>query len=133
MDSFFYQLMKRWFLDQVIAENGDERETAITFLEVDPWCNHSGYLKEKLIRALKQAELDACQQDRLRRGLRMVEERPRREFRDYCRLAVRIADADFYAQLQVLTNDWVSMIKQRARWMADYIDQQGESRRLDVC
>ncbi|HEY0075180.1 MAG TPA: hypothetical protein VGB77_13865 [Abditibacteriaceae bacterium] len=78
-------------------------EDAILLLEVDPWFFRSGYLKERVLRHLKSAEL--LEKDRMR--LRVVIEnvafgRNRREFRDYCRLA-----------LCVWTSEWETHLRQK--------------------
>jgi hypothetical protein len=62
---------------------------AITFLEVDPWCFGAGYVKERLISSLKGVDLDPRQVDRLTMAFGRVamDNRGRRELRDWCRLA----------------------------------------------
>ncbi len=71
-------------------------ETAIAFLEADPWFFRSGYEKQNLIRHLKRAELSIPQRMRLGRVVLAVIDghaggvqanRDRREFRHYGRLA----------------------------------------------
>ena len=120
--TFFDIFRTRAFLDKVIAEDGDERETAFTFLEADPWCYWSGYTKEKLIRALKQADLDAKQLDRIRWVLlRAVKGRRRPELREFCRLAIRIADENVYAQLQELAEDPTQSTQRNARAVLEYL------------
>src|SRR5690349_20480022 len=61
-------------------------ETAIRFLEADPWFFRSGYAKSKLLRYLGQIELDESQRRRLSNVMiAAVRGRDSREFRDYCR------------------------------------------------
>ncbi len=66
-------------------------EDALIFLEVDPWFFRSGYLKERVTRHLKSARLSEDDAQRLRDVVFAVAcGRNRREFRDYCRLALRV-------------------------------------------
>lgn len=65
-------------------------DAALTFLEADPWTFRSGYAKERLLRRLASAPLDAQQE---RRAVELVKAwttgRPRREFRPLTRFARR--------------------------------------------
>ena len=68
------------------------RSEALLFLEVDPWFFRSGYLKQRLLRALKGAALNPAEIERLNGiFLRVIDSRDRREFKEYCRLAARLA------------------------------------------
>lgn len=68
--------------------NSAALESAIEFLEADPWFFRSGYMKAKLVRLLKRLPLKPDQVERLRAVVvSVVDGRDRREFRDYCRLA----------------------------------------------
>jgi len=63
-------------------------EPALVFLETDPWCFRSGYVKEELMRLLVRHELTAGERERLEGVLlRAVDVGDRREFRRSCRLA----------------------------------------------
>lgn len=78
-------------------------EFMITFLEVDPWFWGSGYMKEKLIRRLKQAPLKDPQKARLRTvALDAVLRRPHREFKHYCKLARALQTPDFVGNVERL-------------------------------
>ena len=69
-------------------------EPAITFLEADPWCFRSGYVKADILRSLVRCPLTTDQAARLRQVvLYVVDRRDRREFRRYCRLA-QIVDSE---------------------------------------
>src|SRR5438045_538714 len=66
-------------------------ETAVAFLEQDPWFFGSGYVKADLLRYLKRFDLPPPYDDRLRRVILAAVDRPlRREFRHYCRLARKL-------------------------------------------
>jgi hypothetical protein len=88
-------------LTNLQAGRSDDLEYAIRFLEADPWCFGSGYVKSRLIRALLQLALDAETCRRLRGALLTAvdDDHNRREYREYVRLARRIADAELTTAL----------------------------------
>jgi hypothetical protein len=55
-----FDLWKPEVLRQVRVA-GAAREAALVFLEADPWFFRSGYLKERLLRAIKGAQLALSQ------------------------------------------------------------------------
>lgn len=98
-------------------------EVAIRFLEADVICFRSGYVKERLIRRLVRQSLAPADVARLRTVvLDVLDRRGGRDFRAYCRLAVRVADA-------ALTTDIASRatsaadadLRRRAGWMREAI------------
>jgi hypothetical protein len=118
-------------------------ETAIQFLEADPWFFRAGYVKERLIRFVKRSDLSAEQMARLRQVvMRAIEGRDSREFRCYCRLAQRVATPEFRAELEDLVQPWdgstpyQTLRREKARaqydrryrrhiqWVLGYIDGQ---------
>ena len=100
------------------------RSDALLFLEVDPWFFRSGYLKERLLRALKGADLNSEECDRLNRVLvAVVDSRERREFRDYCRLAAKVATTALRAELQLRVASQDERLRRRAIEMLRYLDQ----------
>lgn len=71
-------------------------EDAILFLEIDPWFFRSGYLKERVLGALKRAPLSFHQQERVRHIIiEVCRGRNRREFRYYCALAAKVWTLEF--------------------------------------
>lgn len=69
----------------------DAVEPALAFLEADPWCFRSGYVKDELMRLLARHELTMSERERLESVLlRAVDAGDRREFRRSCKLAARI-------------------------------------------
>ncbi len=65
-------------------------ETALTFLEADPWCFRSGYVKADLMRFLVRASLTPTQRQRVEQVLvQVVDAGDRREFGRACQLARR--------------------------------------------
>jgi hypothetical protein len=81
-------------------------EDAILFLEVDPWYFRSGYLKERLIKGLKAADLDYRDRLRLRNVIWSVAKgKNRREFRNYCSLALKVSTPDFEKMLDDVSTE----------------------------
>lgn len=80
-------------------------ESVIDFLEADPMCFHSGYIKGMICHSLKQAVsyLGNEQKERLQRVILHVAQQPgRQEFCHYARLARRIATPAFVKQIEAL-------------------------------
>ncbi len=105
-------------------------ETAIEFLEADPWFFRSGYIKAKLARFLKRVPLSKQQIDRLEKVLlKIVDERNTQEFRDYCRLARIIATPALREALKERLSDENIHRRLRAKWMLSCIEQCSMSRK----
>jgi len=63
-------------------------ETVITFLEADPWCFRSGYMKQEILRKLRHQPLNPGQKEKLANALiRYVDAGDRREMLGACKLA----------------------------------------------
>lgn len=88
------------FMVKLRGSEPDAVEDAIVFLEVDPWYFRSGYLKERLIRGLKAATLTNREVLRLQNVIwNVAAGKNRREFSNYCSLAISIATDDFNRRL----------------------------------
>jgi hypothetical protein len=75
-------------------------ETAVAFLEADPWFFRSGYVKEMLIWLVRRVELPREYAARLEKVvLAVVDGRDRREFRNFCRLARKVDTPELRGQL----------------------------------
>lgn len=75
-------------------------ETAISFLEADPWFHRSGYIKEELVRRLKHAELTNLQRLRLATVIsRSIRHGTGRVARHLARLAPQVCTPEFVAEL----------------------------------
>jgi hypothetical protein len=95
-------------------------ETAISFLEADPWFFGSGYAKAELIRLINKCELSDVYRRRLQNVvLAVLETHDRREFRSYCRLAKKVYSERFRAELLTLLNHTSSNVRRRAQWVLD--------------
>ena len=86
----------------VKAGDIDGLEYCVRFLEADPWCFGSGYVKEALIPAIARFQLDDETRRRLGQAILTVvdDPRPRREITSFGRLAGLVGSADLQAQLQ---------------------------------
>jgi hypothetical protein len=106
------------------AKSGDREATIylITFLEADPWCFRSGYMKGKLYELLRRVNCDDSVRLRLRAVLlRLVDAGYRLEFRSACRLARQMADSDLIGDLRRrLTASPDRHVRRRALWMLSY-------------
>ena len=92
-------------------------ERAIYFLEMDPRCYHSGWAKERLLRALKSAILSEVQAARIRRAmLAVVDQEVREEMSEWCRLAPKLGLDEVIADLQARTNSSDDGIRRRSMW-----------------
>ena len=86
---------------RLAAGEHDAVEPALVFLETDPWCFRSGYVKDELMRLLARHELTLAERERLESVLlRAVDAGDRREFRRSCRLAARIKTPDLRQELR---------------------------------
>jgi uncharacterized protein (TIGR02996 family) len=93
-------------------------ETAVAFLEADPWFFRSGYAKESLIRFLCRLELAQEHVARLRRVvLAAVDGRHRREFRSYCRLARKVDGPEVRSELVRRLGHDDARVRRHARWV----------------
>ena len=99
-------------------------ESAIRFLEADPYFFRSGYVKEKLIRHIKRPMLSPTFVTRLQAVVvAVVEKRDGREFRDYCRLACKVDAPALRERLtRRLAHDDPN-VRRRARWVLEALGQ----------
>jgi hypothetical protein len=121
-----YRILKIWpdRLKEVATTDGEWRENAVVFLEVDPVYFRSGYDKAQLLRRLKRAELSGDHKRRLRKvALRAVEKARSVEFRQYCQLATRLASKEMTDGLSTLAESPDASVGRRARWMLAYVEQ----------
>lgn len=99
-------------------------EFVISFLELDPRFFRSGYIKESMLPKIARAELTPKQLMRLRAVLLdAVDRRGGREFRRYCRLAVRIWDDNLLSKLRSLSKKGDSAAS-RAKLMLHSVEQE---------
>ena len=102
--SFRSPLERLWtthFKEQVRNGNKNAINELLTFLEVDPYYPSSGYLKERFLKTIKNAPRTIVDDRRLRAIIWNRAGGPnRREFKHYCRLALKINTPDFTEQVR---------------------------------
>ena len=121
-----FRILEIWpdRLKEVEMTDGEWRENAVTYLEVDPFYFRSGYDKAELLRHLKRAQLSGDHKRRLRKVvLTSVEKARSVEFRQYCQLATRLATQGMLADLAKLCGAADTLICRRARWMQAYVEK----------
>jgi hypothetical protein len=107
------------FLPGLAAGHARFIETAIAFLEADPWFFRSGYEKQKIIRHLKRASLSEGQRLRLARVvLAAIDGRDRVEFRHFGRLACGIWSDFLDEEVAQRMQSPDPGIRRRATWVA---------------
>jgi hypothetical protein len=98
-------------------------ETAVVFLEADPYFFRSGYIKEKLLRYMRGYHLSPKYVARLQRViLNVVDSHYCREFCEYRKLAHRIDNADLRLELQNRTSSEDRHVRSRAQWVLDWLE-----------
>jgi len=104
-------------LSRLRAHDVGAIETAIHFLDDDPYFFRSGYIKAELLRRLKHAPLTKSQQQRLRNVILARLSGPdRRELRAYCRLAATLATPAFESEILALADSGDGRTARHARW-----------------
>lgn len=95
----------------------------IEFLSVDILAFRCGYLKEFFLTKLKTLELNDVQQEKLKQLALSLCKKPRfrREFGDWARLLIKLADKQFIEQLNGLSESSDTRIKNTSQWMRNKI------------
>lgn len=98
-------------------------DTALSFLEADPWFPRVVYTKERLLDTIKRLPLAPDAEARLRQiALHVVDGRDRRDFRHYCRVVARLDTPGFRDALSVRLEHADEGVRRRAGWMLAYLD-----------
>jgi len=93
-------------------------EPAVRFLEIDPWCFRSGYIKQDLIRHILRYQLNELYQARLAKVvLNAIDYRDRREFRYYCRLAKKVQSPQLKQEIEKRVSSQDAAVRRRALWV----------------
>ena len=102
--SKFYFFENQTFLAALAAGDADAKESAIKFLEFDPYYYRSGYIKSKLLVRLKHIKLTASEIKRLQKVIynAIVSRQPKCEFKYYAGLLKNIGSPEFRLQLEKL-------------------------------
>jgi hypothetical protein len=105
---------------KVRAGDATAIERAVQFLELDPQCFRSGYAKERLLRAVKSAQLTQSQIERLRVAMmKAVDDGGHRELGEWCRLAALLDIRSVNALLSQRIQSGSPDVARRARWTAE--------------
>lgn len=103
---------------------------AVRFLEADPWYFRSGYHKAEILKLLQRHPLTDDQSVRLRKViLDRVRGRSIRDIRAYGRLASKVTDAQFEAELDYLAKSAKRPVAQQAQCVLESMRSVG--RRLE--
>ena len=100
----FYFFENQTFLAALSAGDADAKESAIKYLEFDPYYYRSGYIKSKLLVRLKHIKLTASEIRRLQKVVcnAIVSRQPKCEFKYYAGLLKNIGSPEFHLQLEKL-------------------------------
>ncbi len=111
--------------DVELLRGGDQTklETAVAFLEADPWFHGSGYVKTKLSRYIKPEMLTPAYRTRLAGAvLAMVDKRHDRDFRAFCRLARKVDAPALRDELTRRVANGDPDVRRRARWVLEALE-----------
>ena len=111
----FYFFENQTFLTALSSGETDAKESAIRFLEFDPYYYRSGYIKSKLLVRLKNIKLSASEVKRLQKVIcnAIVSPQPKCEFKYYARLLKNIGTPEFRQKLQALPVPGLPYLKAR--------------------
>ena len=114
-DTKFYFFESRDFLSALASGDADAKESAIRFLEFDPYYYRSGYIKSKLLVRLKNIKLSASEVKRLQKVIcnAIVSQLPKCEFKYYARLLKNVGTPEFRQKLQALPVPGLPYLKAR--------------------
>jgi hypothetical protein len=97
-------------------------ETALRFLEADPWFLGSGYVKEDLLRWVLRCEWSPADAARLRQVVLNALDGPtRRETRQFCNLAAKLDSPELRRELEARLESGSISARRHARWALEAI------------
>ena len=111
----FYFFENQTFLTALSSGETDAKESAIKFLEFDPYYYRSGYIKSKLLVRLKQLKLTASEIKRLQKVVcnAILSPFPKSEFKYYAGLLKNIGTPEFRLKLDALSVPALSYLQAR--------------------
>ena len=114
-DTKFYFFESRDFLSALASGDAEAIESAIKFLEFDPYYYRSGYIKSKLLVRLKHLKLTASEIKRLQKVIcnAILSPLPKSEFKYYAGLLKNIGIPEFHLQLEKLSVPALSYLQER--------------------
>ena len=99
----FYAYEDKDFLNMIVQGDHDAIGLAIDFLEADPYCFRSGFIKKKLCTALKRAPLTREERGQLRHNiLQLVSTQRPVSFADIASLGCHLYTPGFHKRVQQL-------------------------------
>ena len=100
----FYFFENQTFLAALSAGDAEVKESAIKYLEFDPYYYRSGYIKSKLLVRLKHIKLTASEIKRLQKVVcnAILSPLPKSAFKYYAGLLKNIGIPEFHLQLEKL-------------------------------
>jgi hypothetical protein len=107
-----------------LLRNGDREaiELAVRYLEANPWYFRSGYHKAVILKFLKRHPLTQEQCARIREViLERVRGKPVREMRAYGRIAPRVTNEQFEAELLAINEKSHRDAARSAGWILEYL------------
>ena len=114
-DTKFYFFENQTFLTALSSGETDAKESAIKFLEFDPYYYRSGYIKSKLLVRLKHIKLTAFEIRRLQKVIcnAIVSRQPKCEFKYYAGLLKNIGTPEFRLKLDALSVPALPYLQER--------------------
>ena len=111
----FYFFENQTFLAALSAGDAEAKESAINFLEFDPYYYRSGYIKSKLLVRLKHIKLTASEIKRLQKVVcnAILSPLPKSEFKYYAGLLKNIGTPEFRFQLEALSVPALPYLQER--------------------
>ena len=111
----FYFFENQTFLTALSSGETDAKESAIKFLEFDPYYYRSGYIKSKLLVRLKHIKLTASEIRRLQKVVSsaILSPLPKSEFKYYAGLLKNIGTPEFRFQLEALSVPALPYLQER--------------------
>jgi hypothetical protein len=103
-------------------------EMAIQFLEANPWCFRSGYIKADILKMLRKHALSDDQCARMRKVvLERVRGRPVRETRVYARFAPKVSTPQFEVEVLNVAENADRHAARHAQWVLDCLKSAGKT------
>lgn len=126
----FYLFEHREFLTALRRGDHEAIREAMTFLEADPYCFRSGYIKKKLCSALKNAPLLPEEKAKLRQIILeiLLVQRPV-SFRDFVSLGCRLYTPEFHTQVADLKVPALPYLEKRKKFFLARLKEEAEKQK----
>lgn len=123
----FYLFEHREFLASLRQGDHDAIAEAMNFLEADPYCFRSGYMKKKICSALKNAPLFLEEKEKVRQIILeiLLVQRPV-SFGDFVSLGCRLYTPEFHAQVTNLKVPNLLFLERRKKFFLLRLKEEAE-------